>query len=103
METSRNKAMIKSFSNKALRAFWETGDARKLPPEAAKRLAKILNLIDATSKISDLYAVSRSYRLHQLKKPPYDGFWSMDVTGNYRVIFRLSDGDAHDVDFLDTH
>lgn len=95
--------MIKSFSNKALRALWESGDVKKLPPECVKRLIKILNLIDETNQIKDLEAFSRSYRLHQLKKPPYEGFWSMDVTGNYRVIFRLSDGDVFDVNFLDTH
>jgi len=95
--------MIKSFSNKALRALWESGDVKKLPPECVKRLIKILNLVDVTNKISDLEAFSRSYRLHQLKRPPHDGFWSMDVTGNYRVIFRLSEGDAYDIDFLDTH
>lgn len=95
--------MIKSFSSKALRAFWEAGDVKKLPPECVKKILKILNLIDVTNKISDLEAFSRSYRLHQLKKPPYEGFWSMDVTGNYRVIFRLSEGDVYDVNFLDTH
>lgn len=95
--------MIKSFSNKALRALWESGETKKLPPECINRLIKILNLVDVISNIKDLEAFSRSYRLHILKKPPYNGFWSMDVTGNYRVIFRLSDGDVYDIDFLDTH
>ena len=64
----------------------------------------ILHYIEGISNISDLpEAVIKKYRIHSLKKPPYIGFWSMDVTGNFRVIFRLEDGDAYDIDFLDTH
>ena len=31
------------------------------------------------------------------------GFWSVRVSGNWRVIFRLEDGHAHDVDLIDYH
>ena len=42
--------------------------------------------------------------LHTLKKPPYDGFYSVNVRGNYRIIFRFDNGDAYDVNYyLDTH
>lgn len=95
--------MIKSFSHKGLRALWELGSEKKLPPECIKRLSKILNLLDAIDVIADLEIFARSYRLHELKKPPFEKFWSMDVTGNYRVIFRLSGGDVYDINFLDTH
>ena len=29
------------------------------------------------------------------------GFWSLTVTGNLRLIFRLEDGDAYELDLLD--
>ena len=32
-----------------------------------------------------------------------EGFWSVSVSGNWRVIFRFEDGDAYDVDYLDYH
>lgn len=96
--------MIKSFTNKALRALWEAGETKKLPRESIKRLSMILHYIEGISNISDLpEAVIKKYRIHSLKKPPHIGFWSMDVTGNFRVVFRLENGDAYDIDFLDTH
>jgi len=30
-------------------------------------------------------------------------FWSVRVSGNWRVVFRFDDGDAYDVDYLDYH
>ena len=32
-----------------------------------------------------------------------EGFWSVSVSGNWRVIFRFEDGDVYDVDYLDYH
>jgi len=31
------------------------------------------------------------------------GFWSVTVSGNWRVIFRFENGDAFDVDLVDYH
>lgn len=42
------------------------------------------------------------WRLHMLKGT-LEGFWSVTVTGNWRIIFRLERGDAHDVDLVDYH
>ena len=43
-----------------------------------------------------------AYRLHALKGD-LDGFHAIDVTGNYRLIFRFEEGDAYDVDLVDYH
>jgi len=96
--------MVKTFRSKALKTLWEESDGKKLPPESIRKLEKILHYIEGINNISDLSdAVIKQYRVHQLKRPPYKGFWSMDVTGNFRVVFRLENGDAYDIDFLDTH
>jgi len=31
------------------------------------------------------------------------GFWSVTITGNWRLIFRFEDGNAFDVDLVDYH
>ena len=31
------------------------------------------------------------------------GFWSVTVNGNWLIIFRLENGDVHDVDLVDYH
>ena len=42
------------------------------------------------------------WRLHPLKGE-YAGFWAVDVSQNYRIIFRFEAGHATDVDMLDYH
>lgn len=41
-------------------------------------------------------------RLHKLTGR-LAGFWSISVSGNWRVIFRFDNGDAELVDYLDYH
>ena len=47
------------------------------------------------------------YRLHYGSKPTLrgdlKGCWAIDVSGNWRVIFRLEAGDVYDVDLVDYH
>ena len=42
------------------------------------------------------------YRLHPLKGD-LKGYWSISISGNWRVTFRIDDGDAYDVDLTDYH
>ena len=42
------------------------------------------------------------FRLHPLKGN-YEGFWSVTVQANWRIIFRFEAGHAADADYLDYH
>ena len=42
------------------------------------------------------------WRLHRLTGDLRD-FWSLSVTGNWRLIFRFENGDAFDLDLVDYH
>ena len=42
------------------------------------------------------------WRLHELKGDLRD-HWAVAVRANWRIIFRFEDGDAFDVDLVDTH
>lgn len=42
------------------------------------------------------------FRLHPLKGP-LRGFWAVTVNANWRIVFRLEDGHATDVDLIDYH
>ena len=42
------------------------------------------------------------YRLHPLRGD-LRGFWSIRVSGNWRIIFRFDDRDVCDVDLADYH
>ncbi len=93
--------MIQSFKHKGLQELFVNSKTKRLPQERLKKIKMILAAIDAATSLEDLRIPA--FRLHELKKPPYKGFWSVDVTANYRLIFRFVEGDAHDVDYKDTH
>ncbi len=42
------------------------------------------------------------YRLHPLKGDLRE-YWSIAISGNWRIIFRFDDGDAYDVHLVDYH
>lgn len=64
------------------------------------RIEDVLARLDGadTSDYLDL----PGYGLHQLKGK-LKGFWSVKISGNWRIIFRLLDGDVFDVDLIDYH
>ncbi len=42
------------------------------------------------------------YVLHPLKGE-LKGFWSVRISGNFRLIFRMENGDVYDVNLVDYH
>lgn len=68
--------------------------------EHALKLRDILARLDAAVSFSDMDFPS--FRLHPLKGA-FKGFWAVPVRANWRVIFRLAEGDAFDVDYVDYH
>jgi proteic killer suppression protein len=58
------------------------------------------SLLDAAASPEELDIPG--LRLHALKGD-LKGFWSVSVSGNWRVVFRYADGDAFEVDLLDYH
>ena len=93
--------MIESFKHKGLRELFETGKTKKLPAEHLKKIKPLLDFVDAAHSSEDFNLPGG--RLHKLKAPPYTGFYSLDVNGNYRLIFKFENGIALDVNYIDTH
>jgi proteic killer suppression protein len=94
--------MIKTIKSKALSLLWEKGDGSKLPSTQLKKIKLILQIIDELEEVPEDLKHLVSFRPHPLKAN-YKGYWSLDVTGNYRVIFRFENKNALDLDYLDTH
>ena len=92
--------MIRSFRHRGLKRLYEHGDASKLPPQALNRIENILARLDATDSPNGMDLPG--YRLHRLSGD-LKKFWSVRVTGNYRIIFRFEGGEVHDVELLDYH
>jgi proteic killer suppression protein len=92
---------IESIAHKALRRFFETGTTRGLVGDA-DRLRKMLAFINAAATLEELGAPP-NYGLHQLTGDRA-GTWSMTVTRNWRMTFKVNaEGAIEDMDLEDYH
>ncbi|NGX29846.1 MAG: Endoribonuclease HigB [Candidatus Anoxychlamydiales bacterium] len=91
---------IKSFANRKLKKFFETGQRGKISPNHARKLNLILDHLDAANEIRDMNFPGSD--LHKLKGKLKE-FYSIHVSGNWVVIFRFKNGAVYDIDYLDYH
>jgi proteic killer suppression protein len=94
--------MIKSIQHKGLKLFWTKGDASKIQSEYVHKINKVLNIIHYLEEAPKDLETFKNLRPHILKGE-LKGFWSLDISGNWRIIFKFENGNAYDVDYLDTH
>ncbi len=92
--------MIVSIQHKGLKLLWTKHDASRLPAEQVKQNRNILILLHGAEKVEGLNYPGAG--LNPLKGD-LKGYSSVTVTGNYRIIFRFENGNAHLVDYLDYH
>ncbi len=92
---------IESITDKALRRFFETGNAKGLVGDVI-RLRKMLAFIVAAGSLEEL-SVPPNYGLHSLTGDRA-GTWSMTVTRNWRLTFSINEeGALTDLDLEDYH
>lgn len=65
------------------------------------RIRRVLAILDAASRVEDV-GLLPGMRLHPLKGD-LSGFWSVAISGNWRIVFRFEAGEAFDVDLVDYH
>ncbi|MES2701340.1 MAG: type II toxin-antitoxin system RelE/ParE family toxin [Bacteroidota bacterium] len=92
--------MILSFRHKGLKLYYDKGDSSKLQPAHVSKIRLILTRLDACTAPGELNIPG--YGLHQLSGNLKE-FWSVKVSGNYRVIFRMDGKSVCEVDYLDYH
>ena len=92
--------MIKTFKHKGLRKFFETGSVSGIQPEHKRKLRIRLTALDTATCIEDMDLPG--FRFHPLKGNQ-QGFWAIDVSKNWRILFKFQDGNAFIVDYEDYH
>lgn len=92
--------MIRSFRHRGLKRLFEQGDASKIRADQVARVTDVLGRLDTAVAADDLNMPG--YRLHALRGQ-LKGYWSVTVSGNWRIIFRIERGDVLDVDLVDYH
>jgi proteic killer suppression protein len=92
---------VVSIWDKALRRFFESGNAKRLVGDVS-RLRKMLAFIDAAASLDEL-SIPPNYGLHRLTGDR-DGTWAMTATRNWRLTFAVNeDGALIDLDLEDYH
>lgn len=94
MQCSSPAFVTKAFGNSTRTAT---------PRDMADKLTKLLFALETADEI-DQVGRFPGWRLHPLKGE-LNGFWSMTVTGNWRLIFRYDENTstASDIDLIDYH
>jgi toxin HigB-1 len=94
---------LAGFRHKGLRQLYEDDNPKGLSASVADKLRKLLFTLETAQ---DLEQAGRfpGWKLHPLRGD-LKGFWSLTVTGNWRVIFRYDEttNTASDIDLTDYH
>lgn len=93
---------IDTVRHKALRRFIETGEPRGLNADVAKRLLKMISYLTAIDTTDELH-MPPNWGAHELTGNRA-GTWSLTVTKNWRLTFRVTaEGAIVDLDLEDYH
>lgn len=92
--------MISSFRHKGLKRLYERDDPRGVRSDLLPKVRTILAQLDDSQVVEEMRAPG--LRLHALKGN-LRGFWSVSVSGNWRIIFRFEGSNALDVELVDYH
>ena len=93
--------MIQSFGDKDTESLFNWERIKKLPPELFYRARSKLLIIHAATNENDLRVPPGNHfeKLRGVKK----GWSSIRINDQWRVIFKWSEGNAHEVIITDYH
>jgi proteic killer suppression protein len=91
------------FRHKGLALLHEDGNTKGIHPAMADKLRKLLLALETAESLEQLGRFP-GWKLHPLRGG-LKGFWSLTVTGNWRLIFRYGEvmNIATDIDLIDYH
>lgn len=92
--------MIKSFRHKGLEQFFRSGSTRGVQTKHKIKVGLVLDQLDAATVLQDMNFPGSGF--HPLKGS-YKGYYSVWVSGNWRIIFQFEQGNAYNVNYLDYH
>jgi len=96
--------MIRNISSKTAQDIYDgvnSRHARKFPVELHTKAQRLLDQLNAAVEVGTLKAPpgNRLEKLHG----DLEGFWSLRINDQWRIVFKWQDGDAFDVDIIDYH
>ena len=94
---------IRNVIHRGLRRFIESDDASGLSASVVEKVRNIVTFLQEMESPKELQDIS-SWKVHQLTGDR-KGTWSLAVTRNWRMTFRIdrSEGEIIDLDYEDYH
>ena len=92
---------VRSIAHKGLRRLYEDNSSKGLSADTADKLRKMLTFLDAMQNPEELRALPL-WKAHMLTGDR-KGAWSLHVTRNWRLTFRIEDDEIIDMDLEDYH
>ncbi len=94
---------IRNFVHKGLKRLYVDDVAKGVPPESVDKLRKMLAFLDDMEDAEELRALP-SWKVHVLTGDS-KGTWSLSVTANRRLTFRIDtvDRQIYDINLEDYH
>ena len=80
---------IRSFAHKGLKLLYSEDSTKAVPSDTVDKLRKMLAFLDAMQDAEELRALT-SWKAHTLTGDR-KGTWSLSVTRNRRLTFRIDD------------
>lgn len=93
-------ATFKGFKNRRLKSLHEREDPSRVSARNLEKINRILDTLDAATRPEEMDLPG--FRLHPLKGE-LKGHWAVDVSANWRITFRIEEGNACEVDLIDYH
>ena len=81
------RVKIRNFAHKGLKRLYAEDSARGVPPNTVDKLRKMLAFLDDMEEPEELRSLP-AWKVHTLTGDR-EGTWSLRVTGNRRLTFRV--------------
>ena len=92
---------IRSIRHRGLRRFVEEDDARGLSRELAGRIRRVVTALVLAPDASGILGPP-GWRIHRLTGDRA-GTWSISVSGNWRITYKVDEAEIVDLDLEDYH
>lgn len=93
--------MIANFSDREAEKIWDGTPSRQLPANIQSVARRKLRMLNNATNLNDL-RIPPANRLEALKGAR-KGQYSIRINDQWRICFRWSVNDAHDVEIVDYH
>jgi proteic killer suppression protein len=92
---------IRSFAHKGLKRLYEDDNAKGVSPDTVDKLRKMFVFLDAMQDAEELRSLA-AWKVHTLTGDR-KGAWSLSVTRNRRLTFRIEEREICDLNLEDYH